>query len=90
MKKRTRADEDEEKLELIEDSNIKSRTSADTAPQTTLSSSEDSSSDGTTSTSDDDDNEFHMSEDDDVDTMILARLRIRLNKWVVIMVMGRE
>ena len=68
MKKRTRADEDEEKLELIEDSNIKSRTSADTTPQTTLSSSEDSSSDGTTSTSDDDDNEFHMSEDDDVDT----------------------
>ncbi|KAM3734281.1 hypothetical protein ACB098_10G003700 [Castanea mollissima] len=67
MKKRTRADEDEEKLELIEDSHIKSRTSADTTPQTT-SSSEDSSSDGTTSTSDDDDNEFHMSEDDGVDT----------------------
>ena len=70
MKKRTRADEDEEKLELIEDSHIKSRTSADTTPQTTSSSSEDSSSDGTTSTpdDDDDDNEFHMSEDDDVDT----------------------
>ena len=68
MKKRTRADEDEEKLELIEDSHIKSRMSVDTTPQTTLSLSEDSSSDRTTSTSDDDDNEFHMSEDDDVDT----------------------
>ena len=68
MKKRMRADEDEEKLELIEDSHIKSRMSVDTTPQTTLSLSEDSSSDRTTSTSDDDDNEFHMSEDDDVDT----------------------